>query len=109
LVTEEPGNTVEISGGRVNRDRLYAKCAPAARRIALAVLQSPRAAEDVALEACRAVIAKLESGEPVDDPETYVARTAWRLARAQSQAAARRGEAGREAPSRWIGARPYLE
>lgn len=109
VVIEETGKSLETSRGRVDRDRLLAECAPAARRIAMAVLQSSPDAEQVAEEACRTVLAKLESGETVDDPQVYVARTAWRLARAHSQAAARREQAGREAPARWSGARTYPE
>jgi DNA-directed RNA polymerase specialized sigma24 family protein len=109
MVIERADRNLETGGQRIDRDRLLEECTPAARRIAMAVLQSPPDAEQVAREACRTVLAKLESGATVDDPEMYVARTAWRLARAQSQAAARRGRAEREAPPRWSGARPYLE
>jgi DNA-directed RNA polymerase specialized sigma24 family protein len=104
LVIGEAGKRLEN-----DRDRLLAECAPTARRIAMAVLESPPDAEQVAREACRTVLAKLESGETVDDTETYIARTAWRLARAQSQAAARRGQAGRVARLRWSGACTYVE
>lgn len=109
MVIEKTVKSLETGRGSLDRDRLMAECAPAARRIAMAVLQSHPEAEEVAREACRTILAKFESGEAVDDPEVFVARTAWRLARAQSQAAARRGQAEREAPVRWSGALPYLE
>src|ERR1700716_2562489 len=91
LVIGEAGKRLEI-----DRDRLLAECAPAARRIAMAVLESPPDAEEVAREECRTVLAKLEAGGAVGDAGTYAARTAGRRARAQPQAAARRGQAGRE-------------
>jgi DNA-directed RNA polymerase specialized sigma24 family protein len=84
-------------------DRLFADYVPAAQRVALAVLRSPADAEDVALKACRAVLQKLKAGVSIDDPSGYLARTAWRLARARSQATAGkrgRGQGARQSPRR---------
>jgi hypothetical protein len=61
------------------------------------------------MAACRNALAKLESGGTIDDPEGYVARIAWRLARAQSQAAARQDKARRETSLQWGSKRPYFE
>ncbi|GAC1471990.1 MAG: hypothetical protein PVSMB3_04330 [Candidatus Dormibacteraceae bacterium] len=106
---EDTVKSPDTSRGRVDSDRLLAECAPSARRIAMAVLQSPPHAEEVAQEACRTVLARVESGEALDDPGMHIARTAWRLARAQLQASARRDPGERQAPPGWSRSRPYPE
>jgi len=90
-------------------DRLLAECAPAAQRVALAVLRSPATAERVAHEAFLTVVAKLNAGAKIEDPKGYVTRTAWRLARAESQLAANRAQVKRKAPARQSRPRPSAQ